>query len=353
MRKTIFVVDDNDTNLATAEKGLEDHYNILTLPSGRRMFTVLKKIRPDLILLDIEMPEMDGFQVLGALKESEEYRDIPVIFLTGLQDAAVEARGFELGVVDFISKPFSKSVLINRVKLHIDVSSLIKERTAALEDAHRNMLFVLADIVENRDAATGGHIDRTTEFVRILIEEMLARGIYSEEVSQWDLENVVICAALHDVGKIMVSDLILNKPGRLTEEEFNDMKAHASSGANIISRVIDRTGSSKFLHDARMFAEYHHENWNGKGYPHGLKGDEIPLQGRIMAIADTYDALVSARPYKSAFTDEEAINIIVGESGKRFDPTIVEVFLFAQDKIKEAREKQQEKLRESSSKEVT
>lgn len=334
MRKTIFVVDDNDTNLSKAEESLEDLYDVMTIPSGARLFVILKKLRPNLILLDIEMPEMDGFQVLTELKKQKDYRDIPVIFLTGVRAPEVEARGFENGVVDFITKPFSTPVLLNRVKLHIDVNLLIREHTERLARNHQNMIFVLAEMVENRDASTGGHIERTTEYVKVLVAEMQRTGVYEEEVKDWDLENMGICAILHDIGKIGVTDTILNKPGRLTEDEFAQMKNHASNGASIINRVIKRTGDDEFLHNALLFAEYHHESWDGSGYPHGLKGKDIPLQGRIMAIADVYDALISERPYKPAFTHEKAVKIITNDSGKKFDPAIADVFTSIHEKFR-------------------
>jgi putative two-component system response regulator len=272
------------------------------------------------------MPEMDGFQVLEKLKSEKEYKEIPVIFLTGIHDPEVEARGFMSGVVDFITKPFSTPVLLNRVKLHIDVNLLIKEHTEKLARNHQNMIFILADMVENRDSGTGGHIERTTEYVKVLVLEMQKRGVYADEIKDWDLEMMGICAILHDIGKIGVTDMILNKPGKLTDEEFAQMKNHASNGAQIINRVIKRTGDDEFLHNARLFAEFHHESWDGSGYPHGHKGLDIPIQGRIMAIADVYDALISERPYKPAFTHEKAVDIIMKDSGKRFDPDIANIF---------------------------
>jgi putative two-component system response regulator len=334
MRKTVFVVDDNDTNLSKAEEGLEDIYDVMTIPSGERLFTILKKIKPNLILLDIEMPEMDGFQVLKLLKESKEYKDIPVIFLTGVRSHEVEARGIENGAVDFVTKPFSTQVLLNRVKLHIDVNLLIKEHTEKLARNHQNMIFILADMVENRDSGTGGHIERTSEYVKVLVAEMQKQKVYIDEIKDWDLEMMGICAILHDIGKIGVTDLILNKPGKLTDEEFAQMKNHASNGARIINRVIARTGDDEFLHNARLFAEFHHESWDGSGYPHGLKALDIPLQGRIMAVADVYDALISARPYKPAFTHEKATDIIMKDAGKKFDPEIANIFNSINEKFR-------------------
>jgi putative two-component system response regulator len=196
-------------------------------------------------------------------------------------------------------------------------------------------VYVFADIIENRDRETGGHIERTAVYVRALILAMMARGVYTEEMRNWDLELVASSARLHDVGKIAISDFILNKPGPLTEAEFATMKTHAAEGSRIIEQIIGRTGEVEFLHNAKLFAGYHHECWDGTGYPHGLKETEIPLQGRIMAVVDVYDALVSERPYKRALTGQEAVSIIVDNAGKRFDPQITEVFLIVQEQITE------------------
>jgi len=336
MRKMIFVVDDTNTNLTTAEESLEDIYDVYTMLSGAKLFGMLKKKGiPNLILLDIEMPDMDGFQVLDELKAQKEYKDIPVIFLTSLRSTDIEARGFESGVVDFITKPFSAPVLLNRIKLHIDVNLLIREHTEKLARNHQNMIFILADMVENRDAGTGGHIERTKEYVKMLIAEMQRTDVYGEEVKGWDLDMMGVCAILHDIGKIGISDSILNKPAKLTDEEFNQMKNHASNGAKIIQRVIKRSGDDEFLQNALLFAEHHHESWNGSGYPRGLKGLDIPLQGRVMSLADVYDALISERPYKPAFPHEKAVDIIMNDSGKKFDPKIADVFNSIHEKFRD------------------
>ena len=333
MQKTIFVVDDNDTNLSTANDVLNKQYRVLTLPSAAKLFALLEKITPDLILLDIEMPEMDGFEVLRRLKNNRAHTDIPVVFLTGMTDASIEARGFQLGVIDFITKPFSGPVLLNRIRTHLNIDDLIRERTSQLQRLQNGIVFVLADMVENRDQVTGGHIERTTTFIRILIEAMIKAGVYAGELKEMDLDLLVSSARLHDVGKIAISDVILNKPAKLTNEEFEIMKSHAAEGERIVEQIISRTDNVDFLRNAKLFAGYHHERWDGKGYPHGLSGADIPLQGRIMAIADVYDALISARPYKKPFTAEEAFTIIKESSGKQFDPQIVNVFCEVRDQF--------------------
>ena len=341
MQRTIFVIDDNETNLIVAREVLMDHYRVMTLPSAAKMFSLLEKVLPDLILLDIKMPKIDGFEALARLKNNASYADIPVIFLTNISDAAVEARGFQLGVVDFIIKPFSAPVLLNRIKTHLDIDKIIRERTSEIEHQkeqlqhmHNSIVYVVADMVEKRDQETGGHIERTTEFLRILLDGMLKEGINTKEICDYDFELFVSSARLHDVGKITISDIILNKPGKLTDEEMEIMKTHAKEGELIIDKIVFRAGDKKFLQYAKLFAGYHHENWNGKGYPHGLAGNDIPFQGRIMAFADVYDALISARPYKKPFTHEEAVNIIMGKSGTQFDPLISEIFYDVSDQFK-------------------
>ncbi|MCL2230446.1 MAG: response regulator [Treponema sp.] len=335
--KTIFVVDDSDTNLSMAEAVLEDQYRVMTMPSAAKMFTLLEKVTPDLILLDIEMPVMDGFETLKKLKFESLWSDIPVVFLTGRNDPEVEARGIEMGAVDFVTKPFSAPVLLNRIQTHLNIDEVIRERTFQLHRLQNSIVAVLADMVENRDKGTGGHIERTSIYIKILIEEMKESGVYADEIRGWDVEKIISSARMHDLGKISISDVIVNKPGKLTDEEYDVMKSHAVEGERIIDEIIARTGEGDFLRNAKLFAGTHHERWDGKGYPRGLKGEEIPLQGRIMAIVDVYDALVSERPYKKAFSDDEAVDIIMQNSGTHFDPKIVEIFFKARDHIKEAK----------------
>ena len=345
MRDAIFIVDDSAFNLNFVERGLQEYYNVFPISSGEKLFQMLEGLLPALILLDIEMVGMNGFEVLGKLKANSRFAHIPVVFLTGRSDEATEAKGFEMGVVDFISKPFTISVLRNRIATHIGIDRLVKTRTAELEAAnetmekmHYSLLFILADLVENRDQNTGGHVDRTVQYANVLTNALMEHGVYADEIRTWNLDSVLACVALHDVGKISITDVILNKPDQLTADEYEEMKSHTVKGAEIINRVITRIGDDKFLYSARLFAEFHHECWDGSGYPHRLKGLSIPLQGRIMAIADVYDALVSDRPYKKGFTDEKAVEIIMEGAGTKFDPKIADVFFQIRDKFKSIRE---------------
>jgi len=346
-KKNIFIIDDNETNLEAAEDVLSKHYRVIALTSAEKMFEALRKFTPDLILLDIEMPGMNGFDAMQKLKGNDMHADIPVIFLTGLADASNEAYGIELGAVDFIMKPFTEPVLLNRIKKHLDIDELVRERTRQL--AHRTeqlarrseqllqlqngIVFTLADIVENRDANTGGHIDRTSIYIKILLEAIIEQGVYEEDTKNWDVDSVVSSARLHDIGKISIPDSILNKPDKLTDEEFAVIKTHPEVGMRMIEQMTLRTGDALFLRNARLFAAYHHEKWDGSGYPHRLAGTDIPLHGRIMAVIDVYDALVSDRPYKKAFSHEKAVSIIMEDAGTHFDPLISKIFYMVQDKI--------------------
>ncbi|MCL2044473.1 MAG: response regulator [Treponema sp.] len=325
--KTIFIVDDNDTNLMAAKTALDGMYKTFALPSAARMFKLAEKIVPDLILLDINMPEMDGFEAMQVLKSDNNLKSIPVVFLTAKNDESTEIRGFELGALDFINKPFSPPVLIKRIEMHIETDKLIKESQRAVRDIHNATISVLADMVENRDKVTGGHVERTQAYLEILVNELIGKETYTDEIASWDLSLVLPSAQLHDVGKITISDVILNKQGKLTNEEFDSMKSHCIEGEKTIDRIISKTSDDGFLLHAKRFAGYHHEKWDGTGYPRKLNGLEIPLEGRLMAIADVYDALISERPYKKAFTHEQAVEIINKDSGTHFDPKIVEVFL--------------------------
>ena len=324
--KKIFVVDDNAVNLSAAKDALVNFYRVRTLPSADKMFVILIKETPDMILLDIEMPDMDGFEALSILKANKDTAEIPVIFLTSLTDAKVESRGFEMGVVDFINKPFSESVLRNRIKTHLDIDEIIRERTSRLQNLQNALVFTLADMVENRDKGTGGHIERTSAYIKILIEEMMKSEKYAEALGDMDVDLVISSARLHDVGKVSISDTVLNKEGKLTDAEFQSMKLHCYAGEQIIDNIISRSEDVEFLNSAKTIAGSHHERWDGKGYPRGLSKEEIPLQGRIAAIVDVYDALVSERPYKKAFTPDKAIDIIMESSGQHFDPGIAEIF---------------------------
>jgi putative two-component system response regulator len=233
-------------------------------------------------------------------------------------------------------------VLKNRIKTHLNIDELIRERTAQLQhktsqlqNLQNGIVFVLADMVENRDKGTGGHVARTASYIRILIDAMLARNIYDDEIRDMDIDLIISSARLHDIGKISISDVILNKQGKLTDGEFEIMKTHSAEGERIIDQIVTYTEDVQFLRNAKLFAGSHHERWDGSGYPNGLKQTEIPLLGRIMAIVDVYDALVSDRPYKKAFSPDDAVKIIMDCSGTQFDPLIADLFYQVRNQFEE------------------
>jgi putative two-component system response regulator len=333
--ETIFVVDDCDVDLDMVKQALEGNYRVFTLTSPTAMFELIDTVVPDLVLLDIRMPEMDGFTALDRLTADVRTATVPIIFMTSYGDSETEAHGFEAGIVDFINKPFAQSVLLRRVETHLRIDRLIKKRTGRITRLKNGIVSVLADLVECRDETTGGHIDRTSRAIKVLIEAMRETGVYKSEMAEWDIDTMIASARLHDVGKIAISDMILNKPGKLTPEEFATVKSHVREGERIIDKIIAKTGDEEFLHFARLFVSYHHERCDGNGYPYGLKGTDIPLPGRILAIIDVYDALVSARPYKKPVQPDAALNTIMQEAGKHFDPNITEVFFLRRDAFKD------------------
>jgi putative two-component system response regulator len=351
----IMLVDDSGANLLTGKTALQEGCKVLTAGSAALMLETLEWSKPDLILLDVDMPDMSGFEAIGVLKARPETRDIPVIFLTAMNDSACELQGLELGAVDYIAKPFSPPLLRKRVELHL----LLQEQTRVLEDQKRvlekqksalqhyndnlqamvaektqtilklqnKLLEAMADMIEGRDGVTGDHIANTRRYLRILLAAVIHAGLWAEEASTWDIELLCQSCQLHDIGKIAISDSILQKPGALTAEERATMQQHVAFGIGFIERLEDGDeASSAFLRYAKLFVKYHHEKWDGTGYPDGIAGEEIPLLGRMMAIVDVYDAPTSDRPYKKAFSHEAAVRVIQDGKGKHFDPEMVSLF---------------------------
>jgi putative two-component system response regulator len=340
-KNSILIADDERSNISLLRNMLNTEYTVYAAIDGQGAIDAAEKFLPDIILLDIIMPEMDGYEVIGALKSHEKMRDIPVIFITGLDNQEAEEKGLAMGAADFIPKPFNSAIvklrvqnqmiLLNRTRALIEQAKILRQRTEKLLRLQGSMASVLANMVESRDKLTGKHIEQTAVFLKILLDAMIKNGLYADETANWNTDIVVMSSRLHDIGKITVSDVILNKPGKFTPGEFETMKTHAIEGEKIIDDIIAESGDEDFLHNAKLFAGSHHERWDGTGYPRGLKGEGIPLQGRIMAIADVYDALVSDRPYKQAFTHEKAMEIILEGKAKHFDPKIADVFFSVAD----------------------
>jgi len=340
-REIIIIVDDDTTNLSVGKSTLSEKYDVFTASSGDRLFSLLDKITPDLILLDIRMPEMDGYEVIKRLKRSKKTTDIPIIFLTSRIDPASEIKGLSLGAIDYITKPFSRELLTKRIDLHIlfqrQKRELLKHnlrlecevdrKTRTVLELQNTVLSTVAELVESRDNVAGGHIERTQHYLRLLIDFMMENESYAKEISSWDVGLLVMSSQLHDVGKISIKDSILLKPGKLTEEEFTEMKKHTTYGVDIIGRIEESTSESAFLSNAKILAGSHHEWWDGNGYPNGLKGNDIPLQGRLMTIIDVYDALTNDRPYRKAYSHDDSLKIIREGLGTQFDPVLCNIFL--------------------------
>ncbi len=340
-RPVVMLVDDNIANLGIAKNMLKEFYEVYALPSAERMFAFLKSVTPRLILLDVEMPGLSGFDALKILKADTRYAKIPVIFVTAKTDEQDELEGFALGAIDYVTKPFSAAILLKRIENHLliedqkaelnylnnNLVKIVEEQTARITKSQNSMIDTFAEFVEFRDTATGGHIRRTQQYMELLVDRIVTRGIYTETVRQWDnMEYIGASAKLHDLGKLFISDNILNKPGKLTAEEYKVMQTHVARGVETIQKMKKNSKTWEFLRYAEIMIGTHHEKWDGSGYPVGLKEQNIPLLGRLMAIADVYDALTSARPYKDALSAREAERIIIESSGIHFDPVIVGVF---------------------------
>jgi putative two-component system response regulator len=324
-------------------------YDVFTVPSAEKLFQLLEKTLPDIVLLDVLMPGISGYDAIKVLKSNPRTADIPVIFLTSKNDTNSELEGFIQGAVDYVSKPFSPQLLLKRVDVHVLVESqkkelkhingnlqqIVEEKTAAVLELQNAVLKTMSNLVEYRDDVTGGHVERTEFFLKLLMEEMIKLKVYHEVLESWDIKLFLQSAQLHDVGKIAIRDNILMKPGPLSTDEFNEMKKHTAFGEKVIEKIQQSSRESVFLTHAKIMAGTHHEKWDGTGYPRGIAGSNIPLQGRLMALVDVYDALISERPYKKAFTPEQAVKIIKESSGTQFDPALVDVFVSVSHRFNE------------------
>ena len=331
--KHVLVIDDDANNLKFVEGILKPYYNVTLLISGAQILKFLLENKPDLILLDINMPDINIYETLAKIRENPELANIPVIFLTDLSDSKSKLIDIELGVVDVIVQPFIHQVILNRVKMHLefneyknDLENKVREKTEMIEHLQDVMMLSMAELVECRDENTGGHVKRTAEYVKILTEEIVEAGLYSDISTPEYVRDIIRSAPIHDIGKIGINDATLLKAGSLDNEEFEYMKNHAELGGQTIQKMINEVNGESFLNIAKDMAHYHHERWDGSGYPSGLKGEEIPISARIMAVADVYDALTTKRPYKKAFEHEVAFKIIMDGKGKIFDPNIIDVF---------------------------
>jgi putative two-component system response regulator len=334
-RGKILLVDDNTANLQVLREALEPlGSKMLIAKSGASAFSIIEKAVPDLVLLDVMMPEMDGYEVCRRLKASEATRHIPVLFLTALGDPEDEAKGLALGAVDYITKPINPDLVRARVRNHLELrryqvhlEELVRLRTQEVQLTQAVLIESLATLAEYRDPETGGHVKRTQNYVKALAVKLKDHPRFRDVLDDATIEMLYQSAPLHDIGKVGVRDVILLKNGKLTDDETVIMKKHTEFGHRALLITEQKLGKSTFLRHAREVAYSHQEKWDGSGYPRGLKGDEIPISGRFMAVADVYDALISKRAYKAPMPHEKAAQIIVEGKGSHFDPDIVEAFV--------------------------
>lgn len=342
MSEVILVVDDDTANLMLAKKILGGDFRIAAANSGEAACRYLENNRPDLVLVDINMPDMDGFELVGKMKASSQWRSIPVIFLTADKNEETEVRCFQVGAVDFVGKPFMPEILTSRVKRTLELEQyrnslekMVEEQAQQLTGALRrisamqeHVVVGLANLIESRDGSTGKHVKNTQTYVRMIAEELERRELFTDVLTEEYIEKLCKAAPLHDVGKIQVPDRILQKPGKLTEEEYEQMKSHTTCSSAIIDEIIGDVEEEDYIRLVKDVAMHHHERWDGKGYPTGLSGEQIPLGARIMALADVFDALYEERCYKPAMRPIEKIYQILAEGrGTQFDPIITDVFL--------------------------
>ncbi|SDH19023.1 response regulator [Propionivibrio dicarboxylicus] len=358
-KQTILIVDDTPQNLTVLGELLREQYQVRVANSGERALRAAHgEPRPDLILLDVMMPEMDGHEVCRRLGADVDTCDIPVIFITAMSSAEDERHGLDLGAVDYITKPFSPPIVLARVRTQLELKAA-RDRLSQQNDwleseiARRmseNLLIqelnihALACLAEARDNETGLHIVRTQAYVDILARHLAEHRRFRAALEGNRLAMIVKAAPLHDIGKVGIPDSILLKPGRLTPEEFKVMQTHPEIGAAAIDKAIDQSraavdvsvaqqhvGAFDFLYLAAEISLSHHEKWDGSGYPAAKSGDDIPVSGRLMALADVFDALMSHRVYKAAMSLEETTRIIVEGRARHFDPDVVDAFLACRD----------------------
>ncbi len=348
-RATILVVDDTLDNLTLMSGLLKDLYRVKVANSGEKALKYLENdTMPDLILLDIMMPGLSGYDVIKELKSNRKTKDIPVIFLTAMSSMEDEKKGLEMGAVDYITKPISSPIVMARVKVHIEnkaaadflkdqnnyLESEIQKRTREILAIQDVTILAMASLAETRDSDTGNHIRRTQFYVSALAENLKNHPRFAHFLSEQMIHTLFKSAPLHDIGKVGIPDHILLKPGKFTPEEFEIMKTHTTLGRDAISHAEKQLGMEvDFLKIAKEIAFFHQEKWDGSGYPTGIKGEDIPISARLMAVADVYDALISRRIYKEGMPHEKAVSIIVEGKNTHFDSDVVDAFLVLQDEF--------------------
>ncbi|MDD3237976.1 MAG: response regulator [Candidatus Gastranaerophilales bacterium] len=350
--KRILIVDDNETNLKILNLILtKAGYSVIALNDALQVLSVAISKVPDLILLDINMPDIDGFTLCELLKNEDVTKNVPVIFISALSEADDIVNGFTQGAVDYITKPYKAEEVKIRVATHLKIHDLqteleetnklleqkVEEQVKKISDTQMETIFSLAKLAQSRDDDTGKHLERVQKYCFLLAKKLAHNSPYAKYIDKTFIRNIVHASPLHDIGKVGISDLILLKPGKLTPEEFAEMKKHTTIGADTLEEVYSKFGDNEFIKMGTVIARYHHERWDGNGYPECLKGEEIPLAARIMSIADVYDALGTKRVYKDAFPQEKCVQIIQDGRGTQFDPYIVDAFMEIKDEFYKVR----------------
>jgi len=349
----ILIVDDIEINRIILREILQNDYDIIEAANGREALDQLflendkpKDVLPTTILLDVMMPDLDGFEVLEVVKKNNATANIPVLFITAADSDETESKGLIAGAADYITKPFNHNVVRARVDNHIklaryshNLEQLVEIKTAEVTRTYESTLEVLATIIEYRNLESGAHIRRTTLLTEVLVAKMLKSDKFRPLLEELNISSLIKASALHDIGKIGIPDGILLKPGKLTDEEFNMIKTHTTIGSHIIDSIAENLpDNDKYLKYAKDICHYHHERWDGRGYPGGLSGEEIPLSARIISIVDVYDALVSPRCYKDPYSHDVSFNIITDGRGTQFDPDIVDLLPDVADDFKRIEE---------------
>ncbi len=358
---TVLIVDDEAVNRRLLDRVLSQAgFASAAVGSGEEALDVLRQQEFALVLLDIELPGMNGFEVARAIHETPELAELPVVFLSGHADISDRLKGFEVGGVDFVAKPFQPEEVQARVRVHVELRRLRAEleaknatirrhaehleeqvTSAVLEStqARTSIILALSKLAESRDPETGEHLLRMREYCRILAEELAKQARYADEITPAYIENLYAASPLHDIGKVGIPDRILLKPGKLTTEEFEVMKRHAEIGAETLREVEQSHPGNPFVGLGMAIAATHHERWDGTGYPGGLAGEDIPICGRILSLGDVYDALTSKRVYKEAFSHEKSRAIILEGRGSQFDLAVVDAFIATEHLFREVRER--------------
>ncbi len=332
----VLIVDDVKENIDALIEILQEQYKVRAALNGKMAISSMHKTKPDIVLLDISMTDMDGFEVLKYMKGNEELCNIPVIFVTAKSNTESEEKGLLLGAVDYVTKPYNADIVKIKVKNHLELKmyrdeleEIILQRTEEVRHSRDAIIVGMSLLAENRDQVTGKHIQRMKKYTEILTYKIL--DIYPEIISRDYADKTILFSPMHDIGKVGIHDNILQKKGKLTDEEFAEMKSHTTMGAELLRKTNQFLNeSTDWLDISVEIAECHHEKYDGTGYPLGLSGENIPLSARIVSLADVYDALTSERPYKKKFSHEEAMDIILIGDGrtmpKDFDPKVLEAF---------------------------